>query len=57
LILLNRRRLSGALGWWIMLDDAVLAPTKRIADRKKAVQDANLEIKAFVFVMLVPSFK
>lgn len=44
LILLYRRRVSGALGWWIMPEDAVLAPTKSTAEKKNAVAPANLVI-------------
>ena len=51
LSLLNRRRVSGALGWWIMPEDAVLAPTKSIAEKKNAAAAANLVINDFAFVM------
>jgi hypothetical protein len=56
LILLNRRRVSGALGWWMMVEDAVLAPTKRIAERMNAAPVASLETIVFVFVMVITSF-
>ena len=55
-ILLKRRRVSGALGWWMMVEDAVLAPTKRIAERMNAAPVASLETIVFVFVMVITSF-
>lgn len=51
LILLNRRRDSGALGWWMIPDDAVLAPTKSTADRKKAVNPASREARVLIVVI------
>lgn len=51
LILLNRRRDSGALGWWIMPEEAVFAPTKSTAEKKNAVAAASVVIKDFAFVI------
>jgi hypothetical protein len=56
LILLNRRRDSGALGWWITPEDAVLAPTKRTAEKKNAIPTASLEIIDLAFTIWFPSF-
>ena len=55
LILLNRRRDSGAVGWWMMQEDAVLAPTKRTAERKRLAPTASLDITAFAFVIRITS--
>lgn len=40
----------------MMVEDAVLAPTKRIAERKKAIPAASFEKMSFAFIIAVPSF-
>lgn len=56
LILLYRRRDSGALGWWMIPEEAVFAPTNKTADRKKAANPAKRDTVALMIVIEMTSF-